>query len=359
MSHNTHCVGGEEGAELHFQRQRLDLCSFWEFDFVNLMVFFQLFLWCNFVFLIVLLIFVLCLSLTHLLRSARTSGESGQRASQGRTSGWTTLWMETRGRKNRMGKLASRAVMWKAVAVAQPREKEGKMLFSGEEGRRELEQSCGRWAWRDREVGKPVWQHGHCLLRLFPRLSCNMAGSVLLLAIQSRDARLLVVPVFIPWDTRARKALVQKSSPHTHIFHTHEGERTVVRKEPIQASRKTLCPGAIFPGDKCFPIGHCPPNQLLAGMATYPISRGTGSFGLLPGCPLANLRPPKAPEFTAPPPQVLAINPKHFLQTTSIPKAALGSLHHTPPQGRPISGDAGVQTPNCQHKSVYILYIYI
>jgi len=53
-----------------------------------------------------------------------------------------------------------------------------------------------------------------------------------------------------------------KSNHQTAIYHTHERERSLIRKEPIQASQKSLCPGTIFPGDKRFPLGHCPPNQL-------------------------------------------------------------------------------------------------
>lgn len=49
----------------------------------------------------------------------------------------------------------------------------------------------------------------------------------------------VVVPVFIPWDTRAIKSLEHKSSPNTHIYHTHERERAVIRKESIQVTK--LC----------------------------------------------------------------------------------------------------------------------
>lgn len=125
----------------------------------------------------------LCLSLTHLLYSALTLGESGEKASQGRTSGWATFWMESWGRMKRMRKLASWAVIWKAPAVAQLKEKEGEMLFQGKGRKQEQEHSCGRWAWRDGEVRKPVPLH--CLLGpfslfpFFPWLSSSMAGTSL------------------------------------------------------------------------------------------------------------------------------------------------------------------------------------
>lgn len=125
------------------------------------MVFLWHFLWCSFVFLSVLLNSVPSVSLTHVLFSARRSGESGGRASGGSMSGWATLWTETLGRSNKRRKSASWTAIWKAPAAAQAvgRERERKRdAFNGEGGKARGIVWGGRFVWRGDGLGdqKPV-----------------------------------------------------------------------------------------------------------------------------------------------------------------------------------------------------------
>lgn len=108
----------------------------------------------------------------------------------------------------------------------------------------------------------------------------------------------VVVPVFIPWDTRATKSLEHKSSPNTHIYHTHERERAVIRKESIQVTklsvtrcntprRQTLSPQSLSSQPAPYRHGH--------------VSHLTGKWILWsPIYHLVKLWPPKTPEFTEP-----------------------------------------------------------
>lgn len=108
----------------------------------------------------------------------------------------------------------------------------------------------------------------------------------------------VVVPVFIPWDTRATKSLEHKSSPNTHTYHTHERERAVIRKESIQVTklsvtrcntprRQTLSPQSLPSQPAPYRHGH--------------VSHLTAKWILWsPIYHLVKLWPPKTPEFTEP-----------------------------------------------------------
>lgn len=199
-------------------------------------------------------------------------------------------------------------MIWKTSAVAQLREKEGKMLFHQKresESRSTAVESEG-WVMRRLEI------QCHCVgiasCDPFPLASQQHSRKM-----SSCLPRVVVVPVFIPRDITAIKPLVHKTFPNTHIYYLHERQRAIIRRKSIQVTkvsvirwniprRQTLSPQ---------PLSSQPAHYRHSHVSHLPgkwILRSSDWLSLKEILASQNTWIYKAP-----------MNPKHLLQTRSLP----------------------------------------